>query len=182
VLASQHIHLVLPLLNITGESGMKQILVLLALVMGSMLAVSAKAQTTAPPPTIAIETPFARATAATAKTASAYLTIVNTGLGDDRLVAASTPVAAEIGPHRMIDDNGVMRMRPLDSVEVKAGGRTELKPGGIHLMLTGLKAPLKEGQNFPLTLTFEKAGVIAITVPVGKAGAMSGHDMKGMKM
>jgi copper(I)-binding protein len=160
---------------------MKRTLVLLALALGSALAVSADAQTPATA-TIAIEAPFARATAAMAKTATAYLTIVNSGTSDDRLVAASTPVAAEIGPHRMAEDNGVMRMRPLDSVEVKAGGRTELKPGGIHLMLSGLKAPLKEGQNFPLTLTFEKAGAIEVTVPVGKAGAMSGHDMKGMKM
>ncbi len=98
------------------------------------------------------------------------------------MLAASTPIAAQVGPHKMTNDNGVMRMRPLDAVEVKAGGRTELKPGGIHFMLTGLKAPLKEGQNFPLTLTFEKAGVIETTVPVEKPGAMSSHDMNGMKM
>jgi periplasmic copper chaperone A len=161
---------------------MKRAIVLLALALGSVLAIPAGAQNAASPATITIEAPFARATAATAKTATAYLTIVNTGSSDDRLVAAATPVAAEVAPHRMVDDNGVMRMRSLDSIEIKAGGRTELKPGGTHLMLTGLKAPLKEGQTIALTLTFEKAGAIAVTVPVGKVGAMSGHDMKGMKM
>ncbi len=108
------------------------------------------------------------------------LTIVNTGTSDDRLIAASSPVAEKSEPHSTIDDNGVMRMRPLAGIEVKAGERVELKPGGMHLMLTGLKAPLKLGQSFPLTLTFEKAGAVSVTVAVEKAGATGGHAMPGM--
>jgi periplasmic copper chaperone A len=135
-----------------------------------------------PGATIEIVRPFARATAATARTGVAYLTIVNNGASDDRLVAASSPVAEKAEPHSTVDDKGVMRMRAISAVEVKAGTRTELKPGGVHLMLIGLKRPLKQGQTFALTLTFEKAGAIETTVTVEAAGANTGHDMKGMKM
>ncbi len=156
---------------------MKFLLLAFAVCLAS--AASGRAQTT-PGPTIEIAHPFARATAATAKTGAAYFTIVNTGTSDDRLIAASSPVAEKSEPHSTIDDNGVMRMRPLAGIEVKAGERVELKPGGMHLMLTGLKAPLKLGQSFPLTLTFEKAGAVSVMVAVEKAGAMGGHAMPGM--
>jgi copper(I)-binding protein len=128
--------------------------------------------------TIVIDHPWARAS--TGKTGVAYFTIINKGAADDRLIAASTPVAQKAEPHNTIDDNGVMRMRPVDGIEVKAGGQAVLKPGGLHLMLTGLNGPLKAGQSFPVTLTFEKAGKIEATVAVGKAGAMSGQSMPGM--
>jgi copper(I)-binding protein len=75
-----------------------------------------------------------------------------------------------------------MKMRPLPAVDIKAGGQAELKPGGMHIMLVGLAAPLKEGQTFPLTLTFEKAGKVEVTVTVEKAGAMGDRAMPGMKM
>ena len=156
---------------------MKSFLVALAVCLAA--AASARAQT-APGPTIEIAHPFARATAATAKTGAAYFTIVNTGTSDDRLIAASSPVAEKSEPHSTIDDNGVMRMRPLAGIEVKAGERVEFKPGGMHLMLTGLKVPLKLGQSFPLTLTFEKAGAVSVMVAVEKAGATGGHAMPGM--
>ncbi len=128
--------------------------------------------------TIEIDHPWARASAG--KTGAAYLVIVNKGAADDRLVSATTPVAQKAEPHMTTDDNGVMKMRPVDGIDIKAGATAELKPGGLHLMLMGLKAPLKAGQSFPLTLTFEKAGAIDATVVVEKAGAMTGHAMPGM--
>jgi periplasmic copper chaperone A len=139
------------------------------------------AQSSAP---IEISHAWARATASNAKTGAAYLTIVNNGSGDDRLVAISGPVAAKAELHVSAMDNGVMKMRPLAAVDVKPGATAELKPGGMHIMLVGLAAPLKEGQSFPLALTFEKAGTIPVTVTVEKAGAMGMPDMKmpGMKM
>jgi copper(I)-binding protein len=142
---------------------------------------AAWAQSAAP---IEISHAWARATAANAKTGAAYLTIANKGGGDDRLVAVSGPVAAKAELHVTSMDNGVMKMRPLQAVDVKAGATAELKPGGMHIMLIGLAAPLKVGQSFPLTLTFEKAGTIPVTVTVEKAGAMEMPDMKmpGMKM
>jgi len=65
----------------------------------------------------------------------------------------------------------VMKMRPLAGLDIPAGQSVTLKPGGEHIMLMGLNGPLREGQSFPLTLTFEKAGAREVTVPVGKAGA-----------
>ena len=68
-------------------------------------------------------------------------------------------------------------MRQLDGIDLPPGSTIMLKPSGIHLML-GLKQPLKQGQTFPLTLTFQKAGVVDVTVEVGAVGAMD--DMSGM--
>lgn len=131
-------------------------------------------------PKVEIAHAWARATSG--KTGGAFLTIANKGTADDRLVAVSTPIAAKAELHHTIDENGIMKMRPIAAIDVKAGGQAELKPGGLHIMLLDLKAPLKEGQTFPLTLTFEKAGTIGTVVTVEKAGAMHDGAMPGMKM
>src|SRR3546814_11454455 len=68
-------------------------------------------------------------------------------------------------------DGNAMRMRPVDGVPLPAGGMAELQPGGYHVMLIGLKHALKQGEHFPLTLTFEKAGTVTIEVPVLSPGA-----------
>jgi len=73
-------------------------------------------------------------------------------------------------------------MRPITDVPVKAGGSAEFKPDGMHIMLLGLKHPLKAGDHFPLTLTFEKAGTVQTRVTVTKAGAAGPGSMPGMKM
>jgi periplasmic copper chaperone A len=130
---------------------------------------------------IEIDHPWARATAGSAATGAVYLKIVNHD-GDDTLVAASTPAADKAELHVSSTENGVMKMRPLPDVAVKAGGSVEFKPGGMHVMLLGLKQPLKAGDSFPLTLTFRKAGTIATTVKVQKPGAQAPGDMPGMKM
>jgi copper(I)-binding protein len=156
---------------------MTRTLLALALLVG--LAHAALAQTGAAQ-TIVIDHPWARASSG--QTGVTYLTIVNKGATDDRLISASTPVAQKAEPHTTINDNGIMKMRPVDGIEIKAGGEAVLKPGGLHLMLTGLNGPLKVGQSFPLTLTFAKAGRIDATVTVVKAGAMTGQSMPGMNM
>jgi copper(I)-binding protein len=130
---------------------------------------------------IEISHPWARATPASAHNGAVYLKIVNHGKDDDSLAGASTPVAAKAELHTTLNDNGVMKMRPLDAVPVKAGGSAEFKPGGMHIMLVGLAHPLKAGESFPLTLTFAKAGAMTVTVMVEKPGA-AGGDMPGMKM
>ena len=134
-------------------------------------------------PAITITNAWARATPGGAKTGAAYLTITNRGGASDKLVSASTPVAGMTQLHTTIDDNGVMKMRPLKSLDVKPGGSATLKPGGMHLMLMDLKGPLKEGQSFPLALTFDRAGKIETNVMVMKAGAMGDMgNMPGMDM
>jgi periplasmic copper chaperone A len=131
--------------------------------------------------TIEIVHPWARASIG--RIGVVYMTIKNTGTTDDRLVAAATPLAAQAQLHISVNNNGVMSMRPLSAVDVKANGEAVLHPDGMHLMLIGLKHPLKAGQSFPLTLTFEKAGSLEVTVPVMKVGTTGGtNGMGGMKM
>ncbi len=124
---------------------------------------------------------WARATPGGAQTAAAYVTIMSPA--GDRLTGASTPAAKEAQLHTMTMDNGVMKMRQVDGIDLPAGKAVMLKPGGYHIMLTGLAQPLKEGQSFPLTLTFDKAGTQQVTVAVQKVGSMGpGAAMPGMDM
>lgn len=117
---------------------------------------------------------WSRATPPAGRTGAGYLTIENRGATADRLTgAAIDPAIADAAElHSMTMDNGIMRMRPVEGgVALPAGQTVELSPGGIHIMLVGLKAPLKEGTRVPLTLTFEKAGSVTVELAVGKAGA-----------
>jgi copper(I)-binding protein len=118
-----------------------------------------------------IDHPFARATAG--RTGGAFLTIKNAGAGADRLIAAASPVAPNVELHTTVKDGDVMRMRPVAAIDVPAGETVRLQPGGLHVMLIGLAKPLKAGEKFPLTLTFEKAGKVEVTVDVDVAGTMA---------
>jgi copper(I)-binding protein len=92
----------------------------------------------------------------------------------------ATPVAESAELHAHIMDGDVARMRPVEAIEVSPGEPTVLEPGGFHVMLMGLKQPLNEGEVFPLTLTFEKAGEVTMEVPIrGLKGEMKqgeGHQ------
>lgn len=93
--------------------------------------------------------------------------IQNTGVLADRLLSASTPVAGRVEIHRMQMQGDVMQMRAVPALDLPAGSTVTLKhgtPDGHHLMLLGLKAPLKDGDRFPVTLTFEKAGSHTVQV------------------
>jgi copper(I)-binding protein len=123
---------------------------------------------------------WARATPGGAQTAAVYVTMASPA--GDRLTGASTPAAQTAGLHSMTTDNGVMKMRQVDGIDLPAGQTVMLKPGGYHIMLTGLAQPLKEGQSFPLTLTFAKAGAQEVTVSVQKIGAMGPGGQGGNSM
>lgn len=109
-----------------------------------------------------------------------YLTITNSG-PTDTLIGVSTPVAAIADLHRTINDNGVMKMRSVPTLQIEAGKSVTLAPSGYHVMLINLKQTLKQGDSFPVTLTFAKAGTITTTAVVEKAGATSGPT-GGMNM
>jgi copper(I)-binding protein len=110
-----------------------------------------------------------------------YLTITDTGRADT-LTGVASPVAATAGLHETVNDNGVMKMRPVASLPVTPGKPLMLAPGGYHIMLMDLKQPLKEGDSFPVTLSFAKAGQVTATATVEKAGAaaMPGMDQGSM--
>lgn len=122
-------------------------------------------------PGIVVNEPWARASAGAARTGAAYLTLSNPGADGDRLVAATTPVAGRVELHTHVRDGDVMRMRPVEAIEIPAGAKADLKPGGLHIMLLDLKAPLKQGETFPLTLQFEKGRAQTVTVAIQAAGA-----------
>ncbi|KPF84012.1 hypothetical protein IP70_17670 [alpha proteobacterium AAP38] len=131
---------------------------------------------------ISVTSPFSRASAPTAKAGAAFLTL-NIDAGSDKLLGGSSPVADKVELHTHLMQDGIAKMRPVEGgIPVTAGTPTELKPGGLHIMLMGLKAPLKQGESFPLTLNFEKAGALTVNVPVQGPGAkapMAEHDHGG---
>lgn len=131
----------------------------------------------ADPSGIEISHAWARATPGQAKTGAIYLTITNHGTTPDTLEGkASSPVAEHADLHQMKMANGVMEMRPVPSLTIEPGKSLVLEPSNYHVMLTGLKAPLKEGQTLPLTLTFAHAGPQQVTVEIDKVGAMHAGD------
>lgn len=117
-----------------------------------------------------IQAPWTRATPGQAENGAVYLTIVSPTT--DRLTAASSPVAKKAELYTMSMEGGVMRMRPLAAIDILAGQTVTLSRGGMHIMLLDLGQPLREGQTFPLTLSFEHAGPRQVTVAIEKAGAI----------
>lgn len=115
--------------------------------------------------------PWSRASAGAAKTGAVFMKIENKSGTADRLIAASSPVADKVEFHTHIVENGVAKMRPVAAIDLPPGATTELKPGGLHVMLIGLRQQLKEYDSFPLTLTFEQAGQLEAEVLVEEAGA-----------
>lgn len=120
-----------------------------------------------------IDHPWARASAGPARNSAAFMTIHNAG-GADRLMAAAADVSERVELHTHMMEGDVMKMRQVEAVEVPANAMAELQPGGFHVMLIGLQAPLKEGEHFPLTLTFENAGEITVEVAVEAISSMGG--------
>jgi copper(I)-binding protein len=103
---------------------------------------------------------------------AAYVSVHNGGAAD-RLLGASSPAASQVSIHDSQNRGGVMRMRVAGVVPVAAGGSLAMKPGGLHIMLMGLKAPLRPGSRLPVTLRFEKAGLVRANLPVLSPGAQA---------
>jgi len=179
---------------------MKQIVQAMAatVAMASLLAVPARAEDVKAADLV-ISQAWCRATAGGAKVGGGYLTIENKGSAPDRLIGGSTDVAAKVEMHEMAMNGGLMTMRPLDNgLTIEPGKIVEFAPGGYHLMLLGLKNPLKQGDKVPVTLKFEKAGEVQLSFDVqgvgaqgpsgaskpeqGSSGEMDVKNMPAMKM
>ena len=119
---------------------------------------------------IEVVEPWARAALA-GRTGAAYMTLVNPTDTPDRLLAAAAEVAETVELHAHLHEGGVMRMRPVAAIEVHPGEPAVLAPGGLHIMLIGLRRDLKRGETIRLILSFEKAGKVEVEVPVLAAGA-----------
>ena len=133
--------------------------VLLALLLAAIAAVAAAAG-------LKVESAWARATPPGASVAAVYLRIDNTGGPADRLLTLRSPIAASAEVHRTSVEDGMARMRMVSMLHVGANETVEFKPGGLHIMLFGLKQPLVAGQTFELELVFEVVGPRRITVTV----------------
>ena len=113
------------------------------------------------------------------KSTVAYMTIKNSGAADRKLIKANSSVAKSIELHNNINDNGVMKMRQVQEIVVKANAQTKLTAGSYHLMLIDLKQSLKEGETVSIMLTFDDGSAKTIEAPVTKLQAMMEMD-KGM--
>ena len=120
---------------------------------------------------IRIGHPWSRETAPAQVVGAGFMTITNIGRTDDRLLSATSPTAREVQVHTVSMDGGVMRMRQLTAgLPIPAGATVTLRPGGYHIMLIGLKAPLRQGTMVPTTLTFQRAGTVNIAFKVEAVG------------
>lgn len=125
---------------------------------------------------IEVSAAWARAMLAGQKAAGAYMTLTNTGVEADRLVGGSSPAAGKVEVHTMEVVNDVMTMRPVEGgLEIPAGGSVELKPGSFHVMFMDVATPFVEGGTVPVTLEFEKAGSVELSLPVRAMQGAGGH-------
>jgi copper(I)-binding protein len=131
----------------------------------SIVAAAAHAQEF-PAGTLAIINPWSRPTIEGMPTGVAYLTITNRGAKPDTLIAARSPAAVRIEFHRTTLEGGMAKMRAEGRITVAPGATVRAEPGGLHLMLVDLKAPLIAGTTVPLVLTFEGAGEVTVALKV----------------
>ena len=115
---------------------------------------------------ITVSDAWARPSPMMERAGAAYLVIQNNGAAEDKLLSVESDVAQTIELHETKEMNGMLQMSPVPNIPVPAGGKAELKPGGLHVMLIGLKRELKAGDKVQLTLNFEKAGKVPVTAEV----------------
>jgi len=115
---------------------------------------------------IQVSQAWARPTPPAAQVGAVYFSVHNAGAKDDELLAVSSSVAARVEMHETQTVKGTMQMRQVASVSCPALATTKIEPGGLHVMLLGLKQPLVEGSKMDLTLRFRNAGELSIQVPI----------------
>lgn len=126
--------------------------------------------------------PWARPTVPGQPSGGAYLSIENKGKAGDKLIAVASPIAKSAEIHTMSMEGNVMKMREVGSIDIKPTEKIAMQPGnGYHIMLIGLSQPLKAGDKIPMTLTFEKAGKLEVSVYVEDKTADKGGDKGGME-
>jgi copper(I)-binding protein len=149
------------------------------LFLGALMSASARAEEVKAGDLV-ITQGWSRATPGGAKVGGGYLTIENKGSTADRLIGGSAEIAGKVQLHEMAMNNGVMTMRPLDKgLSIEPGKTVKLAPGGLHLMLLDLKNPLKQGDKVPVTLEFEKAGKVSVSLDVQGVGAQGPANSDG---
>jgi len=137
---------------------------------------------------VTVVDPYVRMAPPGATTTGAFMVLKNGGAKDVKVVKADNPASKVTELHTHLNEGGVMKMRPVKDIEVKAKGETALKPGGLHVMMIDMKGPMKEGDMIPITLTFDDgsskkvdAKVVKPTAAAMPMGGTGGHDMSQHK-
>ena len=125
-------------------------------------------------PALTVDAPYVRLVPPNAPTSAAFMVISNGGPSDRTLIKADSPVARNVELHTHSNEDGVMKMRQVAGIEIKAQGQTRLKPGGFHIMLIDLKQPLKAGDPVAITLEFDDGSTLPVIAPV-----RAPHDKTG---
>lgn len=125
-------------------------------------------------PQIRVENAWSRATPPSVTIGVGYMTIHNGSPKADRLVGGESPAAQKVETHATVRDGDISHMRLVAGYDIPANGTFELGPGGAHLMLTGLKAPLKAGDRVPVVLRFKRAGELKVDLRVEPIGSSEG--------
>lgn len=126
---------------------------------------------------ISIDFPWARATPEGSTTTAIYMLLTNNGSADAYLVGASSPDAAAIEIHQTAVEGSTVSMKPVKRLDLEPGVPTALEEGGLHLMLMGVKHPLKDGDAIDVKLDFGAAGMIDVKVPVGEPDDTDGNPV-----
>ncbi len=115
---------------------------------------------------IIIKDPWIRAVPPSSKNTALFMTIVNKSDKQDTLISVKTDIAKMVMIHKTVEENGIMKMKHVDSLPIPPHSEVKLKPGGLHIMIMGLKRPIKEGEKIKINLFFKNSGNIEILAPV----------------
>ena len=121
---------------------------------------------------VSVQDPYVRLAPPNAAATAAFMVIRNTGDKDVKVVKADNPVSKATELHTHLNEGGVMKMRPVPAIEIRAKGEAVLRPGGLHVMMIDLKAPMKEGDSVPITLTFDDGSSKQVDAKVLRATAV----------
>jgi periplasmic copper chaperone A len=150
-----------------------EILTATALTLGAILALTHTVLAS----DVMVKGAFARASAvSTATSGVVYMILSNQGTTPDKLISITTPAAGMAMLHESKDEGGVSTMMDMSGLDIPAGGVIEMKPGGIHIMLMGLTAPLKKGDTLKLTLNFQHAGKVDVDAKIGGVAQASENN------
>lgn len=124
---------------------------------------------------VTISGAYTKATVAGQMAGSGFMKIAVSGVSD-QLIGATSPAAGDVQMHSMSMEGTTMKMRQMNSIEIPANSSVELTPGGLHLMLMGLKTPLKAGDSVKIKLKFASSGEVEVSFPVKAMGGESMHE------
>jgi copper(I)-binding protein len=142
------------------------------IVLASSVPVFGNATLAAQPATVTVHDAWVREPGGSRKVTAGFLVIENAGAAKRAIVSASTDAAETVELHEMVRDGAMMRMAPVKTIDVPANGKTELKPGGLHLMIFGLKKQPVAGDTIRFTLTLDDGTTTAVAAQVRKMGGM----------